>query len=142
MEYDINLLKHQQDELLNRLNSLSVEKPHVPFDDAYSNIENAANKLSEIDRQELMKDAEYQKLVGQLNIYIQQEQFRLIRDNLNKNQDAVNLMKSISNYITKFKNDNDIRKAETLKSFEEYISKFSDMSYADYLKLKNTTKTE
>lgn len=137
MEYDINLLKHQQDELLNRLNSLSVEAPQMTHNDAYSDIESAANKLSEIDKQELMQDAEYQKLVGQLNIFIQQEQFRLIRDNINKNPQAVNVMKQISAYIMKFKNDTDIKKADTLRQFEDYINNYSDMSYSEYLKTKN-----
>lgn len=137
MEYDLNILKQQQDELMQRLNSLSVETPISIYDDNYSNIENAANKLSETDKNDLMKDEEYQKLVSELNIYIQQEQFRLIRENLNKNKNAIEVMKKISEYIIKFKNENDNKKAITLKQFQEYINKYSDMSYSDYLKLKN-----
>lgn len=135
MEYDLNLLKQQQDELLNRLNSLSVEQPMMMHTDAYSDIENAASKLTENDRQELIKDQEYQRLVGYLNTYIQQEQFRLIRENLNKNKDAVKIMQDISSYINKFKIDNDNRKSKVIKRFEDYINNYSDMPYSEYIKI-------
>lgn len=136
MEYNINELKRQQDELLSRLGSLSVESPQGPYNDSYSDIENAANKLSDTDKQELLKDAKYQDMVSKLNIFIQQEQFRLIRESLNKNPEAISIMKNIADYIVEFKNTSDKHKAETLKLFEEYITNYADMSYADFLKTK------
>lgn len=130
---NIDTLRQQQQMLMQRLNSLSCDEPIMPNNDTYSLIEEASSKLTEQDKNDLLKDTEYQKMVSDLNLFIQSEIFRFIRSNLNNNQQAVALMKNIAEYINRFKADNDNKKNAMLEDFSKYIENYSDISYAEYL---------
>lgn len=127
----------QQQAIMERLNSLSLTTPAYVQNDHYTAIEVAMSKLSESDKKDILNDSEYQELVALLNNKIQSELFRIIRSRLNEDSECVTIMDRIARRIETYKNENDTKKEMILNNFEDYIKNHSDISYTEYLKLKN-----
>lgn len=102
--------------------------------DVYSKLERELQSLSDDDVKDLMKYEPYIKANEALNMVVQGEILRLVRNQVNQYPQTI---EDVINTIKSFKENKDKTQKEFINNFSEYLKDFSDMSYQDYLKLKN-----
>lgn len=102
--------------------------------DIYSKLERELQSLSDDDVKDLMKYEPYLKANEALNMIIQGELLRLVRNQVNQYPQTI---EDVISTIKSFKENKDRTQKDFINNFSEYLKDFSDMSYQDYLKLKN-----
>ena len=101
--------------------------------DHYSKLEQELQSLTDIELNELLKFKPYLDANNTLNMLVQQELLNLVRAKINSNPDVIN---NCINTIKQFKQE---KSKETLE-FQDYIKNYSELSYKEYLELKNGKK--
>lgn len=102
--------------------------------DVYSKLERELQSLSDDDVKDLMKYEPYLKANEALNMVVQGEILRLVRNQVNQYPQTI---EDVISTIKSFKENKDKTQKEFINNFAEYLKDFSDMPYQDYLKLKN-----
>lgn len=102
--------------------------------DVYSKLERELQSLSDDDVKDLMKYEPYIKANEALNMVVQGEILRLVRNQVNQYPQTI---EDVISTIKSFKENKDKTQKEFINNFSEYLKDFSDMPYQDYLKLKN-----
>lgn len=102
--------------------------------DHYSRLEQELQALSDDDVQELMKFEPYLKKNEALHMIVQGELLKLVRNQINQYPQAI---EDVISSIKTFKQNKEKTQKALINDFSEYLKNFSDMSYNDYLKLKN-----
>ena len=102
--------------------------------DVYSKLERELQSLSDDDVKDLMKYEPYVKANEALNMVVQGEILRLVRNQVNQYPQTI---EDVISTIKSFKENKDKTQKEFINNFAEYLKDFSDMPYQDYLKLKN-----
>lgn len=102
--------------------------------DVYSKLERELQSLSDDDVKDLMKYEPYIKANEALNMVVQGEILRLVRNQVNQYPQTI---EDVISTIKSFKENKDKTQKEFINNFAEYLKDFSDMPYQDYLKLKN-----
>lgn len=101
--------------------------------DYYKNLENELQSLSNDEINELLNFKPYIESNNALSILVQAEVLNLVRGKINGNPEVIN---NVINSIKEFKN---IKKKEE-DNFKDYIKNYSELSYKEYLELKNSNK--
>lgn len=101
--------------------------------DYYKNLENELQSLSNDEINELLNFKPYIESNNALSIFVQAEVLNLVRGKINSNPEVIN---NVINSIKEFKN---IKKKEE-DNFKDYIKNYSELSYKEYLELKNSNK--
>lgn len=101
--------------------------------DYYKNLENELQSLSNDEVNELLNFKPYIESNNALSILVQAEVLNLVRGKINSNPEVIN---NVINSIKEFKN---IKKKEE-DNFKDYIKNYSELSYKEYLELKNSNK--
>lgn len=101
--------------------------------DYYKNLENELQSLSNDEINELLNFKPYIESNNALSIFVQAEVLNLVRGKINGNPEVIN---NVINSIKEFKN---IKKKEE-DNFKDYIKNYSELSYKEYLELKNSNK--
>lgn len=101
--------------------------------DYYKNLENELQSLSNDEINELLNFKPYIESNNALSILVQAEVLNLVRGKINSNPEVIN---NVINSIKEFKN---IKKKEE-DNFKDYIKNYSELSYKEYLELKNSNK--
>lgn len=101
--------------------------------DYYKNLENELQSLSNDEINELLNFKPYIESNNALSILVQAEVLNLVRGKINSNPEVIN---NVIGSIKEFKN---IKKKEE-DNFKDYIRNYSELSYKEYLELKNGTK--
>lgn len=102
---------------------------HRPIDH-YANLEKELQSLSDADITELSNYKPYNEANNALAMLIQSELLKLVRNEINKNAEAIN---NVIASIKEYKN----QKQKEQNDFQDYIKNYSDLTYNDYIKLKN-----
>ena len=102
--------------------------------DHYSRLEQELQVLSDEDVQDLMKYEPYLKANETLHMVVQGELLKLVRNHINQYPQVIEDVKSS---IKDFKKNKEKTQKNFINEFSDYLKNFSDMSYQDYLKLKN-----
>lgn len=101
--------------------------------DYYKNLENELQSLSNDEINELLNFKPYIESNNALSILVQAEVLNLVRGKINSNPEVIN---NVIGSIKEFKN---IKKKEE-DNFKDYIKNYSELSYKEYLELKNSNK--
>lgn len=101
--------------------------------DYYKNLENELQSLSNDEINELLNFKPYIESNNALSMLVQAEVLNLVRGKINSNPEVIN---NVINSIKEFKN---IKKKEE-DNFKDYIKNYSELSYKEYLELKNSNK--
>lgn len=101
--------------------------------DTYANLEKEMQTLSENDIIELSKYPPYIQANNALSMLVQGELLKMVRNEVNKNPDVIN---NVINSIKDFKT----AKQKDLDDFQDYIKHYSDITYKEYLNLKNNNQ--
>lgn len=104
--------------------------------DHYSKLENAYSTLSEDDMNKLLSNETFSSLSNKLQIMIQKEQFNIIRQRLNTNNEAITTINGLIDEIEKYNKNKTIEKDKMMSDFNDYIQNYSDITFAEYKKLK------
>lgn len=102
--------------------------------DHYSRLEQELQGLSDEDVQDLMKYEPYLKANETLHMIVQGELLKLVRNHINQYPQVI---EDVISSIKDFKKNKDKTQKNFINEFSDYLKNFSDMSYQDYLKLKN-----
>lgn len=102
--------------------------------DHYSRLEQELQGLSDEDVQDLMKYEAYLKANETLHMIVQGELLKLVRNHINQYPQVI---EDVISSIKDFKKNKDKTQKNFINEFSDYLKNFSDMSYQDYLKLKN-----
>lgn len=97
--------------------------------DYYSNLEKELQSLTDDEVNELINFQPYIDSNNALNMLVQAELLNLVRTKINSNPDTIN---KVVDSIKLFKSN----KNKEQQEFQEYIRHYSDMTYKDYLRLK------
>ena len=97
--------------------------------DYYSNLEKELQSLTDDEVNELINFQPYIDSNNALNMLVQAELLNLVRTKINSNPDTI---KKVVDSIKLFKSN----KNKEQQEFQEYIRHYSDMTYKDYLRLK------
>ena len=68
--------------------------------------------------------------------FIQNEMMKLVRVNLNKNNDAINVIKEMTNKVNQFKTHKAQVNDNMMKEMNDYLTNYSDISFKEYKQLK------
>ena len=90
--------------------------------------------LSDEDVQDLMKYEPYLKANETLHMVVQGELLKLVRNHINQYPQVI---EDVISSIKDFKKNKEKTQKNFINEFSDYLKNFSDMSYQDYLKLKN-----
>lgn len=101
--------------------------------DYYHNLEKELQSLSDIEVQDLINFKPYIEANNALQMLVQGELLNLVRTKINGNPDVIN---NCINAIKQFKSE---RSKEQL-DFQDYIKNYSELTYKEYLDLKNDKK--
>ena len=102
--------------------------------DHYSRLEQELQVLSDEDVQDLMKYEPYLKANDTLHMFVQGELLKLVRNHINQYPQVI---EDVISSIKDFKKNKEKTQKNFINEFSDYLKNFSDMSYQDYLKLKN-----
>lgn len=102
--------------------------------DHYSRLEQELQVLSDEDVQDLMKYEPYLKANETLHMVVQGELLKLVRNHINQYPQVI---EDVISSIKDFKKNKEKTQKNFINEFSDYLKNFSDMSYQDYLKLKN-----
>lgn len=102
--------------------------------DHYSRLEQELQVLSDEDVQDLMKYEPYIKANETLHMVVQGELLKLVRNHINQYPQVI---EDVISSIKDFKKNKEKTQKNFINEFSDYLKNFSDMSYQDYLKLKN-----
>ena len=102
--------------------------------DHYSRLEQELQVLSDEDVQDLMKYEPYLKANDTLHMVVQGELLKLVRNHINQYPQVI---EDVISSIKDFKKNKEKTQKNFINEFSDYLKNFSDMSYQDYLKLKN-----
>lgn len=97
--------------------------------DYYSNLEKELQSLTDDEVNELINFQPYIDSNNALNMLVQAELLNLVRTKINSNPDTIN---KVVDSIKLFKSN----KNKEQQEFQEYIRHYSDITYKDYLRLK------
>lgn len=97
--------------------------------DHYTNLEKELQSLSDVEIQELTQYKPYIQANDALSMLVQQELLNLVRMKINSNPSVIN---NCIDAVKQFKQE---KQKETML-FQDYIKNHSDMTYKEYLNMK------
>ena len=133
-----NDLKQQYDAVITQYQALQQKIPQAPTKDYLGELDSMTREMDQDIIEKLSKDADYNRINAELHYLIQEEMLRSVRWKINNNPDAVSKidkMKEIINTAKKEKNDENNR---NLMELNDYIKNYSDLTFDEYKRLKNT----
>lgn len=101
--------------------------------DYYGKLEQELQSLTDNDINGLSVFRPYIEANNALSMLVQAELLNLIRTKINSNPDVIN---NVINAVRLYKQE----KSKEQSDFQDYIKNYSDLSYKEYLQLKNDKK--
>lgn len=101
--------------------------------DYYGRLEQELQSLTDNDINGLSVFRPYIEANNALSMLVQAELLNLVRTKINSNPDVIN---NVINAVRSYKQE----KSKEQSDFQDYIKNFSELSYKEYLQLKNNKK--
>lgn len=101
--------------------------------DYYGKLEQELQSLTDNDINGLSVFRPYIEANNALSMLVQAELLNLVRTKINSNPDVIN---NVINAVRSYKQE----KSKEQSDFQDYIKNYSDLSYKEYLQLKNDKK--
>lgn len=101
--------------------------------DYYGKLEQELQSLTDNDINGLSVFRPYIEANNALSMLVQAELLNLVRTKINSNPDVIN---NVINAVRSYKQE----KSKEQSDFQDYIKNYSDLSYKEYLQLKNNKK--
>ena len=131
-------LKQQYDAVITQYQAMQQKIPQPQTKDYLGELDYMTRNMDQDIIEKLSKDDDYTRINTELQYLIQEEMLRSVRWKINNNPDAVSKidkMKEIINIAKKEKNDENNR---NLMELNDYIKNYSDLTFDEYKRLKNT----
>lgn len=111
----------------------NVEKP---YKDHYLTLEEAYSGLTEQDLCSLMNDDTFVNLNKRLNALVESEMLKVIRVNLNKNEEAQKTIENMVNIVNDYKKRKNDENERIMDEMKDYMTHYSDMTFNEYKNMK------
>ena len=96
--------------------------------------------MTDMEIEALNNDPEYQKAQNALMSILNREYMRIMRPVVEESKDGKEILDSLMTITKRVKKSASEEANNNIALFNEYTSKYADMPYAEFLKLKNSGK--
>lgn len=131
----LNQIKAQKQRVLNP--QTQENKSQSPLWDEMDNI---VTGMTDMEIDALNNDPEYQKTQNVLMDIINREYMKIMRPIVEGSKDGRETLENLMSITKKVKKSASEEANKNIALFNEYTSKYADMPYAEFLKLKNSGK--
>lgn len=133
-ELETNIARQQ--EYLNKFRNVQQQQEQPNYKDYYLDLEQSYEGLNADDVNNMLQDAEFATLNNTLTNMINQETLKLVRVNLNKNQEAVNIINAMVKKVNEYKSSKAQITDNMMREMNDYLTNYSDISFKQYKELK------
>ena len=147
MSNEMEAYERQLQETLNQiqvhkqrvLNPQNPKRSQSPFD---LHVRHVVNDMTDMEIEALNNDPEYQKAQNALMGILNREYMRIMRPIVEESKDGKEILDSLMAITKRVKKSASEEANKNIALFNEYTSKYADMPYAEFLKLKNSGKKQ
>lgn len=104
----------------------------------WDEMDNIVNDMTDMEIEALNNDPEYQKAQNALMGILNREYMRIMRPIVEGSKDGKDTLENLMSITKKVKKSASEEANKNIALFNEYTSKYADMPYAEFLKLKNS----
>ena len=145
-ELQIQELQRMQDEIEQRKQTMlqasqQIAQPHASSASLWGEVEKQLQDMSDEEYDSVINSDEYKQSLNKVMSILQREEMRMMIPHVEKCKDGKEAieehlanLKSLRKHINK-------QKDERLALLNEYAEKYSDMTFADFIKMKKTKKS-
>lgn len=133
-----NDLKQQYDAVITQYQALQQKIPQAPTKDYLGELDSMTRDMDQDIIEKLSKDADYTRINAELQYLIQEEMLRSVRWKINNNPDAVSKIDKMKEIINTAKKEKTEENNRNLMELNDYIKNYSDLTFDEYKRLKNT----
>ena len=142
-----NEMEAYERQLQETLNQIQVHKqrvlnPQNPKRSQSPLWDEVVNDMTDMEIEALNNDPEYQKAQNALMGILNREYMRIMRPIVEESKDGKEILDSLMAITKRVKKSASEEANKNIALFNEYTSKYADMPYAEFLKLKNSGKKQ
>lgn len=134
-DYDARLAELQQ--MQQRIEQQRQQAKQPTSAPIWDEIEHITSELSDREFAAISADKTYQDNQAAVLGILQREQARILRPIVESTADGKTALQTLLDTIKRLRKDAAKETDRSLELFTEYTQKFSDMTYSDFLKMKN-----
>ena len=135
--YQISDIEDRLEELYQHKKKLE-SNPTRPSSNIFNEVEKEFEGLTDEQKKYVYSDDDYQRHAIAFSDLAQAELIAFIKPRLLQNETVIKLLESQRDVIRLLKKQMNAENDKRLSDFKEYTEKYSDMTYAEYLKTKTT----
>ena len=133
LQETLNQIKSQKQRVINH--HIQENRSQSPLWDEMDNI---VNDMTDMEIDVLKNDPEYQKAQNTLMGILNREYMRIMRPIVEGVKDGKETLENLMSITKRVKKSASEEANKNIALFNEYTSKYADMPYAEFLKLKNS----
>ncbi len=135
LQETLNQIQIQKQRVLNPQNN--PKRSQSPL---WDEMDKVVNDMTDMEIEALNNDPEYQKAQNALMGILNREYMRIMRPIVEESKDGKEILDSLMTITKRVKKSASEEANKNIALFNEYTSKYADMPYAEFLKLKNSGK--
>lgn len=135
LQETLNQIQVQKQRVLNPQNN--PKRSQSPL---WDEMDKVVNDMTDMEIEALNNDQEYLKAQNALMGILNREYMRIMRPIVEESKDGKEILDSLMTITKRVKKSASEEANKNIALFNEYTSKYADMPYAEFLKLKNSGK--
>ena len=140
---DVSEMKKQFDASVAQYQAMQQQFPQIqqsknPQIDYLGELDNLTKNIDSDVAESLSVNVDYLRINSELQAMIQEEMIKNVKWSINNNPEAINKMTSLRDMILSTKKEKNDENSRNLMELNDYIKNYSDLTFDEYKRLKNT----
>lgn len=142
LEQAMRFLEQQKQNLVQMQTASPQQTPSVSRTPIWDEIDSITAKMTEKEFAVMASSDEFKESANAINEIVQATQLAQLRPVIESSQQGKDALEKHLTLIKRLKKSAEEEVSKELDEFKEYTEKYSDMPYAEYLKMKRTKKAK
>lgn len=140
LERTMQMLEQQKQNLIRMQESGRTQQTSVSQTPIWDEIDSLTARMTEKEFAVMASNEEFQESAKAINELVQATQLAQLRPVIEQTQQGKDALEKHLTLVKRLKKSAEAEANKELEDFKEYTEKYSDMPYADYLKMKRSKK--
>jgi ABC-type transporter Mla subunit MlaD len=142
LEQAMRYLEQQKQNLIQMQGSVAPSQQRQTSTPIWDEIDSITAKMSEKEFEVMAASDEFKESANAINELVKATQLSQLRPVIESSQQGKDALEKHLTLIKRLKKSAQAEVNKEMETFKEYTEKYSDMPYAEYLKMKRTKKGE